>query len=345
MSAEIAYEAMLLRDEPEVAQEHPSEARGLKVTDDYRSVPSEPYTAEAVEQNFATKYNMGGAAAAMNPEAYDVMSFQTVLPKWAYVEEVAQLASLPQFEGKAVPMGLCVGPAVLYGKLCILMHIIGDSSLFFLAYHNSTCTRVGVAEYATWLWLAALPMFLIVGGLGWQCCRYTMIPYLQVCRSFRLLGKETNFCAWMVWAMVLSILNVMDNITDCFFTATAIRTDTCEGDVLVEVWTAIMEQSVFRFLGPYLQYARYDMFVLIVWMLTFLQFLVPLLNSQPTRGEAPVDYVVAFPRQGEATAHQKIQFTNIFGKQGINLGNVMYHLAESTGNAFLQTHQPWYDKQ
>eukprot|EP00929_Paragymnodinium_shiwhaense_P107795 TRINITY_DN74152_c0_g1_i1.p1 TRINITY_DN74152_c0_g1~~TRINITY_DN74152_c0_g1_i1.p1 ORF type:complete len:552 (+),score=77.56 TRINITY_DN74152_c0_g1_i1:17-1672(+) len=277
-------------------------------------------------------------AYGTHSDAFNALNFEEVLPKWAYAEEVGRLAKLPGNSKAPVPMGICVGPGVVYAKWCVVLHMVGIALLFLLAGRSSGCKDSGVAEYANWLWWPAVPLLLVVGGLEWHCCRYAMVPYIQACHSFRVMNREVNFWTWMASSTVLLVLAWMDGVTDTFFTAASVASHGCDGNSVNKIWEAVLQQSVFSRFGPYYKYARFDVLVLAVWLLTFLQWIVPLLQSTPAYSEDAVDYVVSFLPPGK----HKLQFKNIFGHVGVNLGNVLYSLGESTGNAFLIAHQPWY---
>lgn len=131
-------------------------------------------------------------------------------------------------------------------------------------------------------------------------------------------------------------------ITDSFFVAASARTDTCNGEIVTDIWQATLRQSVFEFLGSSLELVSFHRLVFVVWVFSFIQLAYPWLYSTPACGEDPVDYVVAFPKPGFEIATEKLQFDNLLGQKDTNLGNALYALAEGAGLGLLNLHQPWY---
>eukprot|EP00930_Biecheleria_cincta_P056616 TRINITY_DN42698_c0_g1_i1.p1 TRINITY_DN42698_c0_g1~~TRINITY_DN42698_c0_g1_i1.p1 ORF type:complete len:526 (-),score=69.81 TRINITY_DN42698_c0_g1_i1:187-1764(-) len=271
------------------------------------------------------------------------LEFRKELPGWSYADEVAELADLPIFHNDTVPMGLCVGPAVLAAKAVVVFEFVTVVGLACLAYATSQCTQKCYAEYATWVWLVAVPVFVVRLAMEWYCVRFAVIPYIQVCRSFRVLGCcKVSFHPWVVFGTLLSIINEMDMITDAFFVAVSAKTDTCSGKTIGTIWQLMLQQSMFKFLGSWLEWFPFHRVVFVVWVISFIQLAHPWLYSTPACGEDPVYYNVAFPEPGCKIATKKLQFENLLGQKDTNLGNALYALAEGSGLGLLNLHQPWY---
>lgn len=271
------------------------------------------------------------------------LNFREQLPKWSFAKEVAKLADLSIFQNDTVPMGLCVGPAVPGAKAAVVFELVTAIGLACLAYATSECTLRCFAEYASWVWLVATPVIVVRLAMECYCVRFALIPYIQVCKSFRFLGCcKVSFYPWLFLGTLLSIINQLDVITDAFFAAASAKTDTCNGEIVSVIWQATLRESIFGFLGSLLEFFSFHRLVFVVWVTSFIQLAYPWLYSTPACGEDAVDYVVAFPKPGSRIATEKLQFENLLGQKDTNLGNALYALAEGAGLGLLNLHQPWY---
>lgn len=265
--------------------------------------------------------------------------FTTVLPKCVYSEEVAALSSRPEFQTKCVPMGLCVGPAVPLARAGAIVAWVGMLFLSAVSFPFSNCTEDNYAVYPQWLWLIFAPIVAVRFYLEWKCLQFTTIPYIQVTSSFRFLGCLVSFRWWFVWVIALGLLNMFDFGTDAFFTGVSLRTERCKGQRITEVFHIVMRHSALRFI-PLVGHLRFSTIVVVVFLMSFLQLVFPLLVSTPRCGEKP-DYVVGVDLPDGRKC--KLQFTNLFG-MNMNLGNALCILGESAGMASVQTLNPWFSR-
>jgi len=289
---------------------------------------------------------MPAAAYAKVPEPPSRLAetepFEVLLPKLAYVEAVRDLANSETWIGKAVPMSLCVGPAIKWAQLNTLLLWACTLGNCFLTYCMTECTHDAVRTSKSsvmWVLLGSLQaiIFLVCTCLEFICLRFTTVPFVQIAGQFKVLGLKVSFWVWLAVAFLQSTLMKADMITDGKFVAILLRQEECPGQQINYLWKAVTAHSVM----PGLASVKLSHLALIVFLLTLGQCIWPAVQSTPKCGEPNVDYCIAAALPDSSSERQKFDFTNLLG-QNVKLGDAMMMLGEAASMASLQLQSPTY---
>jgi len=192
------------------------------------------------------------------------------------------------------------------------------------------CTDDGFATRPGWLWLAFAPVLVVSMTLEYKCLTYTVLPFVQVTKRFRLLNIPVSYEVWMFCTMVLSVLNKADMASDSFFLAATLKSETCAHEKITRVWIHLASEF------PVQLPSQFSHIVLFSYLLMFLQVVYPVLESTPRCGQQ-VDYT-----PGTANGARK-RFLNLNGNE-MNLGDTLMILGEASNMATLQLQNPAYPR-
>merc|ERR1712014_541734 len=101
-------------------------------------------------------------------------------------------------------------------------------------------------------------------------------------------------------------------VSDGLFMGTALKTETCEGQLVTNIWRVTVEKSTLAFLSS----LSYSALVVIVWTFTFMQIIIPVLRTtpRPNKSEQFTDPM------GVTSGYEG--FENLFGER-INSGTAL----------------------
>jgi hypothetical protein len=273
-----------------------------------------------------------------------LVRFQDYLPTWGYDAAVGKYADdLMNNKKKMVRMQACVGPAIFWAKLAV--YVFWPSYFAITAYGLATASCTDTHAH---LWMRIIYGLVMIFRLGceFRCLKFVTIPYVQTLRRFQWMSVTVPFAAWVAITGVLSITNMMDQLTDSLFVISSRENLICwhEGHVsehaaqqskVHALWQGYWKMLNMSFLGHF-HYADVAMFI---WSFTLLQAMYPIFECTPrpkycNERHTETEYTIG---------SEKTKYRNLVGKE-CNLGDTVYQLADATGMASLAVQQPEYPR-
>eukprot|EP00928_Gymnodinium_smaydae_P035669 TRINITY_DN25065_c0_g6_i1.p1 TRINITY_DN25065_c0_g6~~TRINITY_DN25065_c0_g6_i1.p1 ORF type:complete len:512 (-),score=66.39 TRINITY_DN25065_c0_g6_i1:52-1587(-) len=235
---------------------------------------------------------------------------RTVIPTWARGEELPSWACDPKLrsvsdrEGELLTLDRTCGPAVYYGFGALLGLTYFLTVLPIVGYYIARCPDDdnGFAVYpAGLLWvLFFAPMAVIVWVCQWKCSTYVVVPMLDTISTrgteetgstFDILGlpvSASRFLSYRVWFLVLSTLsmmNLLDNMTNALFMAQTYATKNCAGyNEIQSLWYHTMSSSFFAPIMKFTSLDFADICLVCYALQLFVQPLFALAMSYPVSG-------------------------------------------------------------
>jgi len=218
------------------------------------------------------------------------------IPRWAVCKEVLDLLGKWEKAKKGsapIPIRCCCGPAIVSGVKGVIVLVVAVIAFFFLGFAHTTCTENSYP--GTLMWIACLPFGLARLGIEFRCLRYALLPYLQVVKRFTIWKQQVSFNCWLVFMATLSIVNMLDFVTDVLFFATTYRLQMCDWDRVEHAWKMLGRTSLpGEFLGSmYYNNLSLRGTTMLFYVLSLVQVFYSLLEACPRpRGFEKVEYIV-----------------------------------------------------
>ncbi|CAK9004683.1 unnamed protein product [Durusdinium trenchii] len=220
-----------------------------------------------------------------------------------------------------------------------LMSVLGPTTIFVLAYMNSSCEHGMDSPVPLWIWLCAAPFVLCHFIIEVRIFRYTTIPYFQVVGRFQMLAVHLGFHLWFLISTCKSLAFQGAVFSNAVFAARTFATARCtvtySGEYgyeretsFNEIWQITLRQSTFAF---WMREIPLSGQVLICWLLSFSPIIHALLESIPEdQWPWEIDYSLDTDNTGEYTNFLGGRFTQGDSVMLLGSGMGMYLIDEQS---------------
>lgn len=217
---------------------------------------------------------------------------------------------------EGVELNRTVGPAVLWGMAAMFGLTYYLTALPIVGYYIARCPAsdgdnqngfVESPDILLWL-LFFFPLATMVHMIEWKCATLALAPMLDFLRRHGKKEKEDKEFAWVIcparygnqripfriWYYtyaLMSVGNLLDNMTNALFTAKMLATKNCQSYELIGgIFQDTMKVSLFAPLVAFMDFADITLVLYVIQLVA--QPVYALWNVWPTAGITSVDWTV-----------------------------------------------------
>lgn len=183
-----------------------------------------------------------------------------------------------------------VGPVLSWLRGTTVAMMATQGGIFLAVRLSAECQDGGgYPTFPVWIWAVSIPALVLRNCAEWQALMHFLDAYVTQVRffdlvPFKVFGCQVSFKVWLTFYLICSNLAYL--ITDSFFAAVASAGGNCpDTKIMVDLWANAWQQSGLGVVG--LPVVDFSLIVLAVWVLSFLQMVVPLTTTirQPYAGD------------------------------------------------------------